>query len=78
MRKMRKRLLAWLMALAMVIGVIHVAPAMVVQADGDSTGITFGAPKFSDRVYPEPEPVEKRGIFTFPDVTVDMTGEKNA
>lgn len=62
MRRIKKRLLAWLMAVAMVFGVIHVSPAVVVQAEGE-TGITFGAPKFNSG----------RTEYTFPDVTVQMS-----
>lgn len=64
MKKIQKRLLSWLMVMAMVLSVIHISAPMVVQAEDGSTGITFGAPKFDDG----------RTKYTFPDVTVDIAG----
>lgn len=64
MRRIKKRLLAWLMAVAMVFGVIHVSPSMVVEAEDGVHGITLGIPSWND----------DRTQYTFPDVTVNMEG----
>lgn len=62
MKKIQKRLLSWLMVMAMVLSVIHISAPMVVQAEDGVHGITLGIPSWTDA----------RTKYTFPDVTVDM------
>ena len=62
MKKIQKRLLSWLMVMAMVLSVIHISAPMVVQAEDGVHGITLGIPSWTDA----------RTKYTFPDVTVNM------
>ena len=61
MKKVEKRLLSWLMVVAMLISVIHLSTPMTVHAES-MNGIILGTPKWND----------KRTQYSFQDVTVDM------
>ena len=62
MKRVEKRLLSWLMVVAMVLSVIHTSAPMVVHAE-DMHGITLGVPSWNT----------EHTTYSFTDVTVNMT-----
>jgi hypothetical protein len=60
--KIKKKAVAWLMVLAMIVGVVGIVAPVKVQAAGNGSGVTFGVAKWQNA----------RSEYSFPDVQVAM------
>ena len=64
-KRFGKRLLSWLMVMAMVCSVVHISAPMAVKAEDGVHGITLGIPKWTS---------SERTNYKFPEVTISMSG----